>query len=359
LKTDAHIAALLYDHDCVIITDFGGFVASHQSAQLNGLQHTFYPPSKKIAFNASLKKNDGLLANHISTNENIPYAEACKVISEYAGECFQALSNGKKLNIHRIGLLFYDAEKNIQFIPDPHQNFLKESFGLTLVHSPALNLAEGAFPIKDIRFATRKKNKKLNWRIVELIPVAAVIALMFTFPMLTKNFDSEWSSLNPFAGKNKIEINTHPSKASSKQKLNPELVFYKPPVKKEIAKSELPATDNVSKELKDTLGNNVVLPNIVTPPSVKQPAAAVNSETNTTSALKYHVIAGCFRVEENATKFEADLKSKGFNAEILGKNKAGLTMVSISAFEHLTEAKNSLAEIQNTLNSGAWIFKSE
>ncbi|MEP7170090.1 MAG: SPOR domain-containing protein, partial [Bacteroidota bacterium] len=172
MKTDHHIASLLYNHDCVIIPDFGGFVASYQSAQLNELQHTFYPPSKKIAFNASLKNNDGLLANHISARENILYSEACKIIYEYVEACSQILSNGKKINLDQIGLLFYDAEKNIQFIPDPHQNFLKDSFGLALVHSPAINIDQETLPVKDIEFSRARKSSKFNWRIVELIPAA-------------------------------------------------------------------------------------------------------------------------------------------------------------------------------------------
>ncbi|HKR05525.1 MAG TPA: SPOR domain-containing protein [Bacteroidia bacterium] len=355
MKTDHHIAALLYDHDCVIIPDFGGFVASYQSAQLNEMQHTFYPPSKKIAFNASLKKNDGLLANHISESEKILYAEACRIIYEYSEECFQALNNGKKIYLDRIGLLFYDAEKNIQFIPDPHQNFLKESFGLALIHSPALNLAQEVSPLRDIQFAGRKKNKKFNWRIVELVPAAAIVVLMFTFPILTKNFDLQWSSLNPFADKNKIETIANPSK----QKSDPAAVFYKPPVKNETAKSEAPAAENISIESKDA-SVNVEQPLVETssPPIEKSPAP-VTVEATATSGLKYHIIAGCFRIEENATKLEADLKSKGFNAEILGKNEAGLTMVSISSFKNLSEAKNSLSEIQNTFNRGVWIFKSK
>jgi hypothetical protein len=360
LKTENHIAYLLYDHDCVIIPDFGGFVASYQSAQLNEEQHTFYPPSKKIAFNANLKNNDGLLANQISTGENISYAASCNLISEYVSECFVTLNKGRKLNIDKIGLLFYDSEKNIQFIPDPYPNFLKESFGLTLIHAPVLNLQQEIFPIKEIKLATGKKNSKFNWRIVELIPAAAIVVLMFTFPLLTKNFDSQLSSLNPFAEKNKIEVAENAVIAPVKFKADPAAVFYKMPVKNESAKTEINAAEIISKESTESVTNVSEEKMSNSSPLAEKSPAPVTIETNTTpSVLNYHIIAGCFRIEENATKLEAELKSKGFNPEILGKNEAGLTMVSISSFENLHEAKNSLAEIQNTFNSGVWIFKSK
>ena len=76
----------------------------------------------------------------------------------------------------------------------------------------------------------------------------------------------------------------------------------------------------------------------------------------TTSTVNYQIIVGCFRIEENATKFEAELKSKGFNASIAGKNKQGLTMVSASSFTNLSETENALLKIQSEVNSEAWVY---
>ncbi|MBL0098388.1 MAG: hypothetical protein IPP46_19250 [Bacteroidetes bacterium] len=53
-----------------------GFVANTRSAFLNPAQHTFSPPSRKLAFNASLRTNDGLLAHHLSKRSGITYGEA-------------------------------------------------------------------------------------------------------------------------------------------------------------------------------------------------------------------------------------------------------------------------------------------
>ena len=57
-KIDKHINELLYNHDCVIVPEFGGFVTNYASAKIHPVQHTFTPPSKNIVFNKNLKNND-------------------------------------------------------------------------------------------------------------------------------------------------------------------------------------------------------------------------------------------------------------------------------------------------------------
>ncbi len=70
MKIDQHISDLLYCYDCVIIPDFGGFVANYRSAEIDKKRNILYPPSKGIIFNKNLVHNDGLLANKIAKDEN-------------------------------------------------------------------------------------------------------------------------------------------------------------------------------------------------------------------------------------------------------------------------------------------------
>ena len=41
MRIDEHISGLLYDHDCVIVPDFGGFVGNMRPARLDGTRHRF------------------------------------------------------------------------------------------------------------------------------------------------------------------------------------------------------------------------------------------------------------------------------------------------------------------------------
>ena len=76
MNVNRHISSLLYRYQCVTVPGFGAFLTEIQSAQLNGSAVTFNPPTKVISFNANIKNNDGLLANHISLTEKISYEEA-------------------------------------------------------------------------------------------------------------------------------------------------------------------------------------------------------------------------------------------------------------------------------------------
>ena len=46
-----YIVQLLHQHDCVIIPDFGGFVAQYKPATLDSVTGFYSPPSKQILFN--------------------------------------------------------------------------------------------------------------------------------------------------------------------------------------------------------------------------------------------------------------------------------------------------------------------
>ena len=61
MKLDQHIRKLLQRCDCVLVPDFGGFVANNYGASIDSATHVFLPPRKAISFNVHLIRNDGLL----------------------------------------------------------------------------------------------------------------------------------------------------------------------------------------------------------------------------------------------------------------------------------------------------------
>ena len=56
-----HIEALLLENDCVIVPNFGGFVAHYAPATYVKEENLFLPPTRTIGFNPQLKLNDGVL----------------------------------------------------------------------------------------------------------------------------------------------------------------------------------------------------------------------------------------------------------------------------------------------------------
>ena len=70
----------------------------------------------------------------------------------------------------------------------------------------------------------------------------------------------------------------------------------------------------------------------------------------------YHVIAGAFQFPENAKKKLRQLKAKGYDASIIGKNKWGLTQVAFGSYENRNQAINNLYRIQDTVSEDAWLL---
>lgn len=331
MKIDSYIADLLFEHDCVIITDFGGFVATYKPASLDAARQIFYPPAKKIAFNAHLKNNDGLLADYISKKERITYNEACNLIKNVVSHSIQKLEKKEQLKLKKTGILFLDEEKNIQFIPEAGANFLKESFYLNPVSAALLNkdkIYSSAASVKKFSQARQKS----RWRIIELMPAAAIAALIFIFPVITKNISTELGSLNPFEYKSSVMTEV--------------------PVKSKI---EIPAQalENINKKKEPVLSKENILP--------ENEAAETNAPLKETLLVQhennpYHIIVGCFGIEENAVNYEQELLLYGYEPHRAGKTSRGLTMVSTGSFKNLHEARQGLREVQYAVNKDAWIF---
>ncbi|NNM15184.1 MAG: SPOR domain-containing protein, partial [Bacteroidia bacterium] len=138
MNIDNHIHELLFQHDCVIVPGLGGFVANYQSAYFNPSLQIFYPPNKKVAFNADLKENDGLLAKHVSNKNDCSYDEANEHISEFVNAALETLKADKIVEINKVGVLRYNKDENIEFNPGNESNFLLSSFGMSPVQAPAI-----------------------------------------------------------------------------------------------------------------------------------------------------------------------------------------------------------------------------
>jgi hypothetical protein len=50
--------------------------------------------------------------------------------------------SGQKIKLEKIGVLFLDNDKKVQFLPDQHTNYLIDSFGMTALHAPVIKREE-------------------------------------------------------------------------------------------------------------------------------------------------------------------------------------------------------------------------
>ncbi|PKP46445.1 MAG: hypothetical protein CVT94_14820 [Bacteroidetes bacterium HGW-Bacteroidetes-11] len=322
MNIEKHLSGLLAEQDCVIVPGFGGFITNYIPAGINPVTHVFTPPSRQVAFNARLRNNDGILANHLVRSLDITYAEAVAAIEKLSVEWVNILNKSEKVIIQGIGLIFSDKENNLQFIPESNINLLDDAFGLTSFSSLPIQKLGTLQKSSEKRIRTnavssaRKLPSSLKWAVV-LLPLAAL---------------SFWSAFNT----NKVTNLYHnvasvipsPTESSSTKTATP-------------FAAEFPAAENNAE---------VIVPETVKEAEVIATPEAVKVENN------YFIIAGAFGVKENADKLVESLKAKGYNASIAGQNRNGLFRVSIEGFSEMEIALQKTEEMRKGDFPGAWLL---
>jgi nucleoid DNA-binding protein len=122
---------LLLKHECVVVPNFGAFVAQHRSAVIseNGC---ITPPSKSFIFNKLLKLNDGLLIDHFAQNACISYENAQNAIEIELQLWNALLEQGERKYLDKIGYFVLDSNQHLYFQADI-TNFSLNSYGLPMV----------------------------------------------------------------------------------------------------------------------------------------------------------------------------------------------------------------------------------
>ncbi len=117
IELHRHIEILLLDNDCVIIPDFGGFMAHHVEARYDDGDHTFLPPTRTLGFNRQLRLNDSLLAQSYVEAYDLSYPEALTRIASEVEEMRQHLHNEGYYELNDLGVLYYADNGTYTFEP--------------------------------------------------------------------------------------------------------------------------------------------------------------------------------------------------------------------------------------------------
>lgn len=347
VKIDIYISDLLYCYDCVVIPDFGGFVANYTSAKFQSAQHKITPPSKQISFNKHLKNNDGLLSNYLAQKKELTYVEANTIIQSFVNQTLSGLNKGDKIVIEKVGTLFLDPENNIQFKPEEKNDFLLESFGLGAMRVQPIK-REGAKEriekniekVVPLIQKEEKKKRKIYW------PAAAIlIVLLVSSLFLNQKFS--W-------------VDTSEVSYSSLGFGNTEAKLYSPSSKdKNFDDSDLTSDELVIDETLFTYKIDKQLTGIVVDNRKEElvvevdKTAVVNNDVS--NRLVFHVMGGCFSSKKNAEKLVSKLNQKGFDARLLGEYK-NLYAVSFGSFASKQAAVDLLKEVKSSENKAAWLL---
>ena len=308
MKMEQQIAQLLYRYQCVTVPGFGAFLTEIQPAQLLESTNTFYPPKKVVSFNAHLKNNDGLLANHISQMEKIGYEVAVQNISKEVSLWKNALLNHQNVVLNSIGTLHLNISGTLTFEATTQVNFHTSSFGLNTFVSPTVK-----------REVIEKMPEAFETEPIILVPETAT-SFRYSYLKYAAVF------IVALTAAGSIGLKMHETQ------MDEEMQLVQTEVQKDVQNKIQEATFFIENPL----------PNVTL--TVKEEKKA------------YHIVAGAFSSEANAEKQLKILKSKGFNGKILERNKYGLVPVLYGSYSTYAESQEALKEIHKTESQEAWLL---
>ena len=385
------ISKLLVRHNCVILPNFGGFVARVSAAQIDEAKGIISPPRKAILFNQQLTNSDGLLVSEYALANNVTYTEAqatiCGIIDLWNDE----LQSGKRIGIERVGELYLDIHGRLSFVQDRYFNLLLSSYGLGTVKFIPTNEKTLEKVEETTSFNSEKslieqmedkvdltvldpqvKIKSINWKYVAAAACILPIAFYsFWIPTKTTVLESGMVSIhdfNPFA-------KTKPAQYKQVgQQIRIDKIDQEKTLEDQI--NELPSDTYaysyefdeslyIPIKLKEKPANTGYLPTnaqeVQQPLTVQTtPDPIIITQNNSIqlagvkSGLKYAIV-GCFSEITNAKTYVETLKKEGFDAQFLDV-KNGLYRISIDSS---TSADSLQQTIQKALAKGynTWILK--
>ncbi len=272
---EKYISTLLYNHDCVVVPEFGAFIAQKTNSAFLQETSTFCPPSKQLVFNPSLTKNDGLLIQHIALGEKLSFEKAKEEVESGVQFWKNHLRNNTVLSLHNLGTFAQD-EKGFLSFTSSNENFLLDSFGLESVRASYI------MPVE-----TQQNSSTVWWKVASVIPVLLGGYLYFGKPKPVTDFVNEqWSGF--------VSPIFDPTAGAS------------------------PASQSVINSVEKDMADNYIVKDF--------------------TVYDYQVIAGAFRVKSEAENMEKSLLSQGFEFSKLTQKKGSYYYVAFKTFQTKEEA---------------------
>ncbi|MEY4524905.1 MAG: hypothetical protein RIR57_275 [Bacteroidota bacterium] len=316
---------LLYEHECVIIPQLGGFVVNAKDFMFNEQEGKIYPKKKYVAFNEKLKTDDRLLSTEWAKKRAISLKEASLEIAELSKRLKNELTSSGKVQIGVLGTFTLNQENRISFSPNPDFNADLAVFGLFPVglgqiparveKKPVLIPAITTEDLPEIS-STGHQPVKLTKSVYVYALLAFLIGGLGAFFLTAPATNQSQSSLNPIKIEKKVDVT---------------------PVK-------------------------TVAPAVVDTLSVKTIEAPVVAPVNTPEIKEEDVIylvAASFQSLKQAEKGLKEFKSRGFDqAEIILKNEQTKFYRISLGTEHSMDAGYAKAsELKEKKKVDIWVYK--
>ena len=341
-----YIKKLLYEQDCVVVPELGGFLSHFNHAAYSGISGLYHSPAKRVAFNEALKLDDGLLIHYISVNEQIKREDAQVRVRQFVDEVKLEINKLGNYQLSDIGVLLFNQEGSLLFEPNNGINFFQEGYGLksipasTVTPQVSIEYNESELDITD-RLPVEQPIKPVRWRSKVAMYSSSILLVggLFYASSDTSISSSSRSSFNPldlFTKKTNADITkkipnirTDSAKWDTKTKIEISTVENKKPIilPKVIGMGAFP----VNKIESELVINKV-----------PKPKVQVTSDIN----ASFFIIAGAFAKQGNAQRLAEKLKKLGYSdasVMTIGDNK--LYKVSVVGLSSQARAVSQMPQI--------------
>ena len=404
MTLEQYIASLLQKNDCVVVPEFGGFVANYAIANIDENKGLIFPPSQNIIFNPKLSINDGLLCSEICKSRQISFPESLGWINESVTAWKKQLSEFGRIEIAEIGFLFLENGQVI-FEQNREINVLLEAYGMTPVRiepveqqigknqleviasnsetfdpdrhldkKPKVELkhkqkpslkeepADNIVELDTTQAISRKKKKtnsrnegkpeiqtKKHRRTLRYLAVAAIVPIAFYswwIPSQTNVLETgkvQLSDFNPFKKRFSKIYSTREN--STNLAANEPFIFWD-----EMIADVDPTVSVYNYQFSDDLFIPVALDR-----GSDNSGNTIGDNTVDAMICDYQVITGCFSISSNAEGLIEDLKSQGFSAFVVDQ-KGGLHRVSAGGFDNSENARSTQSQLESK-GFSSWILK--
>ncbi len=143
-----HIEYLLRRHECVVLPGWGAFIARRTPAYFYDKENTLMmPPSRRVAFNAELQEDDGVLASSLCRREKFTYGEAASYIRRQVEYINDLLLSDGELHFGNLGVFVSRDGAPVRFYPAAEAvNYL--NLGLDIITTEAVKHIPEAVPVE-------------------------------------------------------------------------------------------------------------------------------------------------------------------------------------------------------------------
>lgn len=191
IRIISHIEYLLRRNECVVLPEFGAFIARYVSAKL-GDDNQLLPPARVLGFNDAVVCSDGLLVNSIMRKEKVSYDKAMSIIADDVVALKRQLMENREFCMGSLGRFELSDDDSLHFYPSADGNQASiEYFGLEkLKFTPVLNTvfetedSESKEKGADIVYLPISRN---IFKIAASIAVLILLAITLSTPIPVEN----------------------------------------------------------------------------------------------------------------------------------------------------------------------------